>query len=395
MRKEVILLCESFSTANYHVMINIIQSVDSDAHIHVIADTNENLKSKETWPCNITYYQVYNWQEAFLKRIKKIRPQILSIIIEYLFCRFKSHINNLCVAPYEKNSYRIAQKLIQDRGVKTVFSVCYRFYSHRIAMKLAGHYGIQWLQFWLDPFSNRYEKHSLFWKIEAEAIEKQFFKAVDKIYALPEVFIGNRPILPYMNKLVSFQIPYLINRNVKTTNKNIIFAGGFIKRIREPEPILDILLSVLPEIDKDINFYFYVQQKQKYQVYTKQSGGRIHFKDYVSHDILYKLLSECYMLLNIGNYGITQMPSKTVEYVSFRKPLLYFYNGENDSSLGYLKNYPDVCLIDVSENSEDNKNCLINFFTKDHLPIEYEELIKYQPFYISTPEYLKSIINIK
>ena len=152
---------------------------------------------------------------------------------------------------------------------------------------------------------------------------------------------------------------------------------------------------MLPELDKEIIFEFYVPDRLKYLKYTEGSNDRLRFYDYINHDELYKRLSDCYMLLNVGNYGTRQMPSKTVEYVSFRKPLIFFHRGTNDSSLKYLEDYPDICKVDIEHPIEKNRAVLLNYFKEEHSEIKYDDLIKHRQYFESTPEYIRTIIELK
>ena len=391
--KEVVLICDSFSSANFFVMTTVIRSLGESIHIHAIADTNED---GSTWirAKDITYYPVHSWRVDVIRKIQAIKPKVLSRILESSFFRITNHFNNFFKTSYEKEIYSKSKQIIQNNNIKSVFSVCFRFYHHRVALNLSKTCDITWFQFWLDPYSNRYDMKSKLWRLEAEALERKFFQAVKCIYSLPEVFRGNRPIIDYEHKLIRFQIPYLINREVGTKNRNIVFAGSFVKIIREPEPVLSLLLSILDKVGDDLCFHFYVPDRTQFQKYQEESNGRLCFHNYVNHDELYKILAECYMLLNVGNYGTKQMPSKTIEYVSFRKPLLFFHKGEDDSSLEYLKDYPEVCYVDIENDDNANQNKLINFIMGEHQDIKYEDLIRSTSFYESTPEYLRSIIKL-
>ena len=100
------------------------------------------------------------------------------------------------------------------------------------------------------------------------------------------------------------------------------------------------------------------------------------------------------MLLTIGNKGSDQMPSKTVEYIGYRKPILFFYADDNDTSLRYFNNYPDVCKIDVRKDLLANSHKLAVFINEVHGEITYEELMKVKVFRDSTPERTKEVIMI-
>lgn len=385
-KTNVILICGSFTSANFYVMLSVIRSL-GNVHIHAISANNES-KIKLPQYDDVTYYHVHNWRKELLSRIERFHCKFFVKAFFVLFNRTTGIYDNYCTSVYERRIYRKCLSIIDVFNVESVFSVCLRFYTHRIAMKLKNKTGIKWYQFWADPYSNR-KGYGRIWTRGAERVEQHFFESATKFYALPEVFVSNKLINKYKDKLITFEIPYLVNRAVETTTKDIVFAGGFIKKVREPKPVLDILLSVCDKIDKDIRFHFYTNKKDDYDKYQIESNGKIIFHEYVSHDELYSILSKSFMLINIGNAGSIQMPSKTVEYVSFRKPLLFFYKDKNDASLRYLADYPDICRINIEDDFNENILKLIDYFGEYHNVITYKELLKTKCYFESTPDYVR------
>lgn len=387
-KRECLLICGAFTSANFYVMLSVIRSL-GDVHIHAISANNESNISLPHYD-DVTYYHVYNWRLSFLSSIKNCLPGLLFKGVDYLFCKITGLYDNYFTSSYERKIYRKSKSILKEYNIDDVFSVCLRFYTHRIALKLYLECKFRWYQFWVDPFSNRKERKTSLWYKGASRLEECFLKDASVIYALPEVFVGSEIIPRYKQKLVTFEIPYLVNQEVERKTKDIIFAGAFIKNVRDPYPVLDLLMSVLNDIDSAVSFHFYIRNKELYSEYNVKSEGRLCFHDYIGHEELSRRLSASYMLLNIGNAGSIQMPSKTVEYVSFRKPLLFFYKDRNDASLRYLKNYPDICRICVDDELEENRKKLIAFLTASHSPISYETLMQYKEFRESTPEYIRS-----
>ena len=388
---RVLLISGSFTSANFHVMMSILESISKNIMIHAISANNEDSLALPASD-RIVYHHVYNWRKSFLNRLKRSNS-LINRVVEFVFYRITSLYDNFFTSRYEREIYRRSKQIIEDESIDAIFSVCLRFYTHRLAIMLRRDYNLPTYQFWVDPFSNMTHGGGCLWRCSAEKVERQFFQNATIIYALPEVFIGNRVIRDYASKLRYFEIPYLTNRVVETRNKNIIFAGGFIKGVRDPRPVFEIIISALPEIESDVKFNFYVNGRDHYASYANRSKGRILFYEFVPHDELFKLLAESYMLLNIGNAGSIQMPSKTVEYVSFRKPLLFFYKDKNDASLRYLEDYPCICRINTEDSLEQNKNRLVSFINAGHDSITYEQLMQVDVFRRSTPEYIRTIIQ--
>lgn len=389
--KNVLLICGSFTSANFHVMLAVIRSL-GDVHIDAISANNETELNLPQYG-DVTYHHVYNWRKSFVDSLQRIPNKFISKSIDYLFYKTTALYDTFVTSPFERKIHRECRNIIKEKNIDAIFSVCLRFYTHRIASKLSNETGLKWYQFWLDPYSNKNEGCKV-WRKAEERVEKGFLESTDRVYALPEVFVGSQLIEHYRDKLITFQIPYLIEREVSQKTKNIIFAGAFIKRVRDPFPVLNLLSSIsVEDLDPTICFHFYVSKKEDYISYTEQSSGRIQFHDYVDHDELYRLLSESFMLLNIGNAGSIQMPSKTVEYVSFRKPILFFYKDLHDPSLPYLTEYPDICRINVDEDSDNNRQILINFIKGEHPAISYSDLIKVSAYRESTPDYIKQVLK--
>ena len=310
----------------------------------------------------------------------------------FIITRFFGIWDNLFTSKYERRIFRKSRELVESNQIQYVFSVCKPFYAHRIAKKIQNKYGIIWYQFWVDPYSKTFRNVLGLSKLLANNFEKQYIEHSDKVFSLPEVF-SDAEISGAKNRINRFEIPYVINRDVSYKGKDIIFAGSFIKRLREPAPVLNLILDSLSLLDHDVRFLFFVKNRTQLIKYEELSKGRIVFKDFIPHDSLYELLRDSYMLLNIGNAGSIQMPSKTVEYVSFRKPLLFFFSDKNDASLRYLNPYPDICMVNVNDDSESNIKKLVAFINAKHIVLSYEELMKIPIYYESTPEYVSSLMR--
>lgn len=387
---NVLLISGSFTSANFNVMLSVLRSL-GDVHIHAISANNEKDRVLPLYD-DVTYYHIFNWRKSFVYKLRKMPMKKIDKIAEFILSKTTALYDTIATSVYEREIYHCSKKIIQDYDISSIFTVCFPFYAHRIGLKLRKKIGVKWLQFWVDPYSTR-KIGGLLWWIAARHAERDLLKEASYIYALPEVFNGDKLIEPFINKLILFEIPYLDKKDITTSTKNVVFAGTFIKNVRDPLPVFKLLMSILDSINEDIIFHFYIKDKKKYLQFTKESNGRICFHDFVSHDELYQILGDSYMLLNIGNASSVQMPSKTVEYVSFRKPLLFFYQDDKDSSLRYLDEYPDICKIKVNEDPASNITKLVHFFRTDHPLISYDDLMKVECYKHSTPDYIKTILK--
>ena len=230
---------------------------------------------------------------------------------------------------------------------------------------------------------------------QKRSLENKLLAGAEKVYMLPEVTSNDDIVQHYKDKLIYFELPYICHREVSTKTNDIVFAGFLGGKMRQPEPMLNVIVEALPDVKSEITFCFYVNAPDNLKPYEVSSGGRIKFSGYINRDELNNQLSNCKMLLTIGNKGSDQMPSKTVEYIGYRKPILFFYADDNDTSLRYFNYYPDVCMIDVREDVSANAQKLVNYLNSAHGEITYEALMRVKVFRDSTPETMKEIVKIK
>ena len=387
--KQVILIAGSFTSANFNVMLDVIRSLgEDDIMIHAISANNDPQWMITEYK-DVKYYPVFNnYLDLWGRKNKSLPLKVFSLFqfnVHRISCNFWQDA-------VERKIKKQCEEIISHNNIYAVFSVSLQFYTHRVAYSLIKHNPlIKWYPFWLDAyydiqvkgFISRCMKHA----------ERTNLRHAPHIYSLLETFKGNDVIEPFKSKVTYIEFPYIINRKIEQKNKDIIFAGSFYKNIRNPEPVFDLLFSILHRLQPGVKFKFYVRNHDTYTHYAEESKGKIEIHDFVSRKELSKILSTSYMLLNVGNTNTTQQPSKVLEYISYRKPILFFFTDEDDSSFRFFKGYPDVCNINVKGDKKENADHLVDFINSEHEEIKYEDIIKESELKKCTPEYLKSIID--
>ena len=107
------------------------------------------------------------------------------------------------------------------------------------------------------------------------------------------------------------------------------YAGGFIKGRRDPAELLDFL----QEIKKDFEFHIYTNSPQLVKSKLNHSKKRILLHDPVPRHDLLKELSTMDFLVNFENAGSRQTPSKLIDYLILKKPILSIKTGALDKEL--------------------------------------------------------------
>ena len=398
MKEILVIHGDSPQTANLAVMLSVLHSFDN-IRIHAIECGNAG----GFIPQNNERIKYYAVNDSWHDMVGKIQRHI-KYDIKYVFDNLHFFLENYILFQFEKDEINVCENIIDKYKIDAVFSVSNQISSHKVSNILRKKYPQkQYFQFWTDQFVGKrtrtQSKLRLYLNQMLEkakrALERKLLDGAEKVYMLPEV-TANDDIAPqFKDKLIYFELPYILIRETAVTTNDIIFAGFLGGKMRQPEPMLNVLVEAIPMVKSDITYRFYVNDPDSLRPYETFSGGKIRFSGYIDRDELNKRLSNCYMLLTIGNKGSDQMPSKTVEYIGYRKPILFFYADDNDTSLRYFNYYPDVCKIDVREDVHASAQKLADFLNSTHREITYEELMKVKVFRDSTPERMKEIIKIE
>ena len=394
--KQVLFIAGSASSANFNVMRSVIHSLYGwNIKIHTLYVPTLDSRESMTEYADVIYYSVIHIKHYIMTRRYKIKNVLIWKMSE-VYLKVVDIVENYIPNLNEWIIYYMSKRLIKQYDIDSVFSVCYPFFSHRVAYKLYKRFRIRWFPVWLDPYCNtaylsaRLCKHRLY-------AERLYMKRAPVIYSLPEVFKNHTLQEEFQYKIHTFELPLIINRKdiiEERSNSDIIYAGNVGGILRNPNSVLTVLASAIPFLPIEIVFKFYIRNPNDYESFTRASNGRIQFFNYVNKVELENILSNAMILLNIGNTKTLQMPSKVVEYISYRKPIIHFYSEDEDSSFRYLMDYPDRLFLQLKEdNIDENANLLIEYIRAQHKSISYDELMQNPLYKRSTPEFFKNDVE--
>lgn len=126
------------------------------------------------------------------------------------------------------------------------------------------------------------------------------------------------------------------------------YAGGLIPGRRDPKEFLEFLVNYT----KPYKFHIYTNQVGLVQSYADRSKGRIEIKAYLPRKELLFELSKLEFVVNFENAGQKQIPSKIIDYVIIKKPILSInsFNFNKQSVEEFLSgNYKNGLIIDNPE----------------------------------------------
>ncbi len=273
-----------------------------------------------------------------------------------------------------------AKQLCKENNYEWLVTVSFPFSSHLVGLKLNAQYSeMKWLVDSGDPFCFnpvQTNNHKLYSSLN-KSIERKVFKNADCLTVTTdgtlELYVS---IFPEIEKKIVV-IPPLVNINKPSQNISkifpenkkirISFLGILYPNIREPDGLLEMLYGVIdarPELQELLELHFWGDCKtcmENFQNYPKLTN-LITFHGYVSKDTAVSVMYQSDILVNIGNNTSYQLPSKIVEYVVTGKSIINICSIPDDSTRGYLKDYPLILNYDYFEECiEKDWQAILNF----------------------------------
>lgn len=170
----------------------------------------------------------------------------------------------------------------------------------------------------------------------------------------------------------------------------ILYAGRFHKKIREPYYLIKYICELSRRLDCQIELY----TEDEYSSYIDKmiaECGNVSRNNYISSEEMNSLICSVGYLLNLGNVGTQEVPSKVFKYISSGNSIIHLYTEEDDSCLPFLRGYSNVLLLNCNDSIEENVVKTIDFFKTNSEPVQFS-MIK-QRFEKYTPEYTCEIIK--
>lgn len=247
--------------------------------------------------------------------------------------------------------------LILKEPYKIIITSSHPFSSHFIGLLISYFYRKTWLVDVGDPFSTL---HGI--KVNNDKLYKKFnFYIEKKIYnrcnyitvtldkmkkEIEEIFDVDLHKIYIMPPIISPKMGEIKHSQEFHNNIKVFFLGTLYSEIRDPGFALDLFKMVnntLRNRKVEIHIFGKIVDNTGKIMDKINSNQYVFFHGLINHDDIPEIISECDFLLNIGNSSPNQLPSKTVEYLTFQKPILNLAESELDTSIEIYKGY-SFCL---------------------------------------------------
>ena len=137
---------------------------------------------------------------------------------------------------------------------------------------------------------------------------------------------------------------------------NLLFTGWLCSEIRSPRYFLDIARH----LDSRFRIVFMGKEcellRERFDFDTKAEVVTLPNQPY---QVALNAMADADILINIGNSVPVHMPSKTLEYINARKPIINFHKLPDCPTLHYTRRYP-LCL-NIYEGAAPDPEAFIRF----------------------------------
>ena len=217
--------------------------------------------------------------------------------------------------------------------------------------------------------------------------EKRVFTSADLIIHLAQHrnHFSQKQYARFLNKTLFQEVPLLkcdIVPKKRGENQPIsfLYSGSFYRKFRSPHLITDLMDYVCENEACMTSYYvnpeYYPTLSEKYA-----DSKNVRVSPFVSEQQLKEVLRNTDFLLSLGNKDSEMFPSKVVQYVAARKPIIHVYQSANDPVITFLENYPDKLLIDSNGDFDGNCRKILEFINRERPAISVEDIQKQYEVY--------------
>lgn len=294
---------------------------------------------------------------------------------------------------YADASYKKLEEIHRNNPIDALLTVCSPLPAHIAGVEFKKkHPEVRHCAYTVDPYAASDRIIPIGKKFsDLVEYEYQISKQTDYLLLSEEAMdmrqdiyrrVKQKGALPYLLPKSSF----VVGNKFDKDHIHCVYAGSFYKDIRNPEYMLKVFSTLN---DNSIKLHLYSSGcDELVKVYAEMSDN-IEANGYVSQKELQEIYASCDVLIGVGNAMNDFLPSKTYEYLSLRKPIVFF----NPKGYGnkVLEKYPyslqlsdDTAIEDAVTSLEGFvNNYRVNDITVDELQKIYNK---------NTPSYIRSLL---
>jgi hypothetical protein len=168
------------------------------------------------------------------------------------------------------------------------------------------------------PFGKRYE--------DLIKLESSVCKSTDCLFLSEEALSSRQDVYGSVPNVMA--LPYLLPEAIPGRKDyfdkgavNCVYAGSFYKELRNPEYLLKVFSALK---NQNIILHLFSSGCDEIVRQYAHNNKNIVMHGYVTQEELRDVYSSCDFLIGVGNASHEFLPSKTYEYISLRRPIVFF-----------------------------------------------------------------------
>lgn len=233
-------------------------------------------------------------------------------------------------------------------------------------------------------------------KLMLNKYERKVFSAFDQIILMEygKEYYSSSLCDLYKKKINYLGLPSLEImelRKKESHGKKCIYIGSTYSDIRNPHYAMKVF-EAAHEKDSTIQFSIYGSSNMKKDLIEWQSRypDSFYYHDYINYENIRTVYEDADYVVNIGNTLKNVVPGKTFEILGTLKPIIHFTDGLNDSSLKFIKQYPNVCIITYTMTIETAVDILMQYLNRPYI-LSDRHVIE-NSFQYATPNAVSNLI---
>ncbi len=375
--QKILVLCDRIPpehSATGKIEYHIAKELSQRTQVHLVCLAQERREYAEQELYIHTVQSRYGKYRQLVEQAQTKRGlcKLLQKVKYRIYYQIAQRMGADEVKDHKRQLIRTCHRIIKEQKINTLLVASNPFANQEIAAQLVKkNPGLRWYAHMMDS-----SRHNAVSANGAEH-ERRILSDTRKIFAMPVLGYDTDFCADFQDKLLFLDLPIIPIKaggiRQQTENKatvDYIYTGLFYKEIRNPEN----LLKVFSSLPKNHILHLYSRGCEDIlKSYQQALGQKLQIHGFVDTQALEKAVAEADVLINIGNTVANQVPSKVYEYIAAGKPVLSFYQNEDDLSLAHLKKYPLAFSLPYEKWQQELNSIMVWLENLPKEPLSYEQ----------------------
>lgn len=379
MKKHLVVICgviHPSTTPTSQCAINYAKLLTREFNVEMIGISNSGMSCAYTIENNIRISALSNKWILLSNKGSNItkcffhRLQALPILF--------TKLGNL--AWFERKASVELERINTLHKVDALFTICSPITAHLAGIRFAETHNVVHCAYTVDTYSAKDRIKPLFNTFQSLVrYEKYIYRKIQTVLFSEEIAANRADLLGGLTnyKVLPYLLPKIVDNDTDSDNYfldnkiHCVYAGSFYSNIRNPDFMLRIFSAIS---NGDIVLDLFSSGCESIISQYQKKSHNIVSHGYVSKKELDRVYQSANVLIGVGNTLADFLPSKTFEYISKRKPIIFFNPGLTQNNV--LDQYPLQLQINEEMTIEKGASLLCEFCERNQSEYVEDDVIK-------------------